>query len=396
MVKNKKFAAKIGALALAAAMCLGSSVTAFAAGSNYGTNIGGVKTTTFNSYLVIDQTAEVPNAAFTYEVTAGVAKTYTAEGKSFEILAGVDADKVTMAGVGTTAAKTIQFAQGDESKTDDNAHVKNYDKTTQKYVEKAATLDFSACAFTEPGIYRYIVTESGTNQGITNDADLTRVIDVYVEDASTEAAKALEVKGFVLHSNEDGSPDSPNAKGTGFTNGYDTVNLTFRKEVNGNQASRDKYFEFTVAIANATAGTKYPVDLSKADATSGTNAATIAANAGQANAAEITVGDDGTATQKFYLQHGQEIKIHGLAAGTTYNVTENAEDYTSTAAGVTGFADAVSGTIADADINTSYLNERNGVIPTGVVMAVAPFAAIALIGAGGVIGLSMKKKKDED
>ena len=37
------------------------------------------------------------------------------------------------------------------------------------------------------------------------------------------------------------------------------------------------------------------------------------------------------AGQKFYLQHGQSVVIRGLAPNASYTVTENAEDYASSA-----------------------------------------------------------------
>ena len=52
----------------------------------------------------MDFQANVPNATFSYAVTAGTAKAYDVQGKKFQVLAGVDADKVTMAGVGTGAS----------------------------------------------------------------------------------------------------------------------------------------------------------------------------------------------------------------------------------------------------------------------------------------------------
>ena len=378
------------------------------AGTNYSGEIGGTKTTTFDKYLVMDQQANVPNASFTYAVTAGSAKSYDVEGKKFEVLAGVDADRVTMAGVDTTAVNTIQYTPNDTTLQDGNTLVKNYDNTTEKYAKKTATLDFSDCRFTEPGIYRYVLTESGTNQAVTNDADATRIIDVYVYDNSDDNGKKLSIQGYVLHSNTDDAPDismgDSNGSGgsytatksQGFTNEYDTSDLTFRKEVSGNQASHDKYFKFTVTITEAEPGTVYDVDITGADATSGTNAATIAANAGKTNPQELTVGEDGTVTQDFYLQHGQEIKIQGIAKNTEYNVTENSEDYKSTGAAVNGYKDAVSGTVVSTDLKTSYLNTREGIIPTGVAMAVAPFAAITLFGGFGAATILMKKKKADN
>lgn len=402
---KKETIAKTGATMLTMAMLL-NGTTVLAAGTNYGPQIGGTKTTTFDKYLVMDQQANVPNVSFTYGVTAGAAKAYDVDRQKVQILSGVDADKVTMAGVGTgAAANTIKYAPEDDVTQDTNALVKNYDSATEKYAKKTATLDFSACNFTEPGIYRYIITESGTNQAVTNDEDATRVVDVYVNDASDADGKKLTIAGYVLHSSESdiaaganlGSAGTdPDGKSQGFTNEYDTSDLTFKKEVFGNQASHDKYFEFTVTITNAVSGTVYDVNLSNADATSKSNAATITENAGKRNPDKLTVGTDGTVTQKFYLQHGQEITIQGIAKDSKYSVTEKAEDYKSTEAGVADYTAPANGTIASADLKTSYLNTRAGAIPTGVIMTVAPFAAVTLLGAAGMVKIRMSKKREDD
>lgn len=427
---KKNLLPKMGMTALMAATAfagVGTPVLA-AAGTNYGTTIEGTKTTTFDKFLVMDKQANVPNATFTYAVTAGNAKAYDVAGKKFQVLAGVDADKITMAGVGGTAeaaaaANTIVFRQGDGSDTHDttkDAYVKDL-AAGKKYALKTATLDFSAVQFTEPGVYRYIITEDGTNQGITNDADLTRVLDVYVNDASADVdgtfTKKLTIAGYVLHSNVDDEPDVSagenfgstgaytDKKSQGFTNSYDTSDLTLRKQVTGNQASRDKYFEFTLNIAAAQPNTKYDVVIDDADATSKANAATIDANAGQTNVTSITTDGAGKATQKFYLQHGQQVTVQGLAKDTTYTVTENTEDYKSTANTkdtpvVDTKADTeaapVDGTIVSTDLTTGFLNTRDGVIPTGVIMAVAPFAVVTILGGAGVVTMVMKKNKKED
>ncbi len=424
---KKNLLPKMGMTALMAATAfagVGTPVLA-AAGTNYGATIEGTKTTTFDKFLVMDTQANVPNATFTYAVTAGNAKAYDVAGKKFQVLAGVDADKVTMAGVGAAdaAANSIVFKQGDGSDTHDttkDAYVKDL-AAGKKYALKTATLDFSKVQFTEPGVYRYIITESGTNQGITNDADLTRVLDVYVNDASADVdgtfTKKLTIAGYVLHSNENDEPDvaagadfgSTGAyvatKSQGFTNSYDTSDLTLRKQVTGNQASRDKYFEFTLNIAAAQPNTKYDVVIDDADATSKANAATIDANAGQTNVTSITTDGAGKATQKFYLQHGQQVTVQGLAKDTTYTVTENTEDYKSTANTkdapvVDTKADTeaapVDGTIVSTDLTTGFLNTRDGVIPTGVIMAVAPFAVVTILGGAGIVTMVMKKNKKED
>lgn len=423
-MKKNAVKGSLGAIALASVMTMSMGTPVFAEERpikpGYDTVIGGTKTTAFDKYLVMDKVAEVPNASFTYAVTAGRAKAYDVKGKKFEVLAGVDADKVTMAGVGSKTAGTITYKPGDATLNDENALVKDYDNSFKKYAKKTATLDFSACRFTEPGIYRYIVTESGTNQAVTNDADATRVVDVYVmnddsDDNYDYQCGKLKIAGYVLHSNADDAPDVSlgenhgsagsyaGTKSQGFTNSYDTSNIMIRKEVSGNQASRDKYFEFTVSITGAVPGTVYHVALLGAPSTTPSNAATITANEGKTNPTTLTVGADGTVTQKFYLAHGQEIWIGGVAKDTKYKVTENAEDYKSTSLDAVDHEDraetpvvAPSGTIASEDILTGYVNTRDGVIPTGVIMTVAPFAAVTLLGGVGAVTMVMKKRKSSE
>ena len=120
---KKNLLPKMGMTALMAATAfagVGTPVLA-AAGTNYGTTIEGTKTTTFDKFLVMDKQANVPNATFTYAVTAGNAKAYDVAGKKFKVLAGVDSNKITMAGVGEgAAANSIVFKQGDGSDTHDS------------------------------------------------------------------------------------------------------------------------------------------------------------------------------------------------------------------------------------------------------------------------------------
>ena len=97
---NKKFS-KFLAAGLTTVICLASAVVpVFAAGSNYsetiGTKTGIEKYTTFDKYLVMDEGANVPNVEFAYAITAGAHINYSVENQVFEVLSGVDVDKVTI------------------------------------------------------------------------------------------------------------------------------------------------------------------------------------------------------------------------------------------------------------------------------------------------------------
>lgn len=128
------------------------------------------------------------------------------------------------------------------------------------------------------------------------------------------------------------------------------------------------------------------------------------------NPVTVTVGEGGTVSTDFYLKDGQYITICGLGKGVNYTVSEAAENYTSTekiAASVSSvdfdgdgtndaLTDALSGTIDGSDVHTGFTNDRQGTIPTGVILAVAGPAVAGIISIGGIAYLVMKNKKRRD
>ena len=340
-----------------------------------------------------------------------------------------------MAGVGTPTIADVTFAPTDSTAT---AAGSNIDvaraasdratsltaatgvelETGEKYATKQATVSFSGITFPEPGIYRYIISETASAAhaaaGLMHDNDTDRVLDVYVVDNNG----ALEVAGYVMHKNDEdvninatmgpadvaAEGDALDDKTDGFTNEYNTKDLRLSKTVSGNEASRDKYFEFTVTATDVADADVFAVSIAddsdantndgSADATSGTakTGGTIEANAGKTNPATVT-GAQLKAGQKFYLQHGQNIVIRGLPLNASYTLTENAEDYASavmsgkTNSGVIG---TVAGTNKVAE--AGFTNTRDGIIPTGVFLY-AGIGVIAILFAGGMFLLTRKNKK---
>ena len=53
--------------------------------------------------------------------------------------------------------------------------------------------------------------------------------------------------------------------------------------------------------------------------------------------------------------------------------------------------------MTDANVYTGFTNERNGIVPTGVLLTVAPFAiGLLLFGALAIFFIARKKKKAEE
>lgn len=387
MKKYRRFAAIIASAAVIASLAA-VPMSASAAGTTYSSTLtteNGKKVTTLDKYLVMKADANVPNAQFTFSVAPGTAIAADKTSGTLAVLAGIGTPALTN---GTMTFSTADTATAEASKgADDTPVFVTADTSDEKYVKKTLTLDFSGVAFTEPGVYRYLITEAGTNQGITNgyvDASTTetvRTLDVYVEDAGTTVAEGtdagkpqLKITGYVMYNGtQTGAPKAeasasaaaPNngaevagaTKNDTITNVYSSQDLTFGKAVTGNQGSKDKYFKYTVEISNISAqNAKLSVDLTGADSAvpASPNAATKTDYAGKVNpavliadttktiAAEgytaeaVTTGEapDTVTTYKitaeYYLQHGQYITIQGLPKGASYSVTEDEEDYTKT------------------------------------------------------------------
>lgn len=411
--------------------------------------VSGVKDVTLEKYLVMKKDANVPNVSFNYTIAAGAYQASNGTDTS-EVFAGNDPSRVTgtptIAGVTfkptdttynepQTLPTTVNTKKQSDGKTDDKDAVTLGDG--EKYARQDIKVDFSGVRFKEPGIYRYIVTETAgdTSKGIVFDTDATRVMDVYVNDNNGQ----LEIGGYVLHNQDDHSTVDragkvANAtKADGFVNKYTTWDLTISKNVDGNQASRDEYFPITVKISNAIKGTKYDVDLTSATATLPIGAYVGVANEGEGDAATIknnrtlkeivnpatlTVGDDGTVTQVFYVQHNQSIKIKGLANNTSYSVKENATEINNEgyepSAEVTGDTKTgadpgtdiamdkttyeVVDTAITADTTVAYKNTKTGTIPTGILSKTqtAGFVSLAAVAGIGLYVMLEKHKKEEE
>ena len=447
-MKKRNFLAVLASLALMTSMF---SISANAEGTeekketNYteglttatsdGTTPVSKNTTSFDKYLVMDINANVPNASFNFAITK-----YNDTKDEKAVI--VDADSTNLAVIngvegavfksGAANEDTVFTSSDATTNEKDNTNAAVVFKTTdnkedEKFAAKTLTLDFSKVKFDEPGVYRYLITETGTNQGIANDTGVTgenntfRTLDVYVEDYdayynslneedranyTAPAGKELFITGYVLYNGKnDNAPAKTGGnvtKSTSYTNTYTTHDLTFSKTVKGNQGSKDKYFKFDVTISNAVAGTVYTVDLSNADATVASNSATKSDYIGKTNPSTITVPDNNTTvTETFYLQHGQEINILGLADGTSYTIEETPEDYVASAdvtgdtTDVTDEDKKVSDKGLTADTKVDFTNDRSGTIPTGVILSVAAPVVIGLAVLGGIVFLVIRNKKRE-
>lgn len=348
-------------------------------GSAYGEGIKG-GTTTFQKHLILPAEANVPNATFSFTIVSGRSTEATAT--TLEITAGPEGAEVG----------TATFTPTSETKTGIPTDTSISGK---KYASATVTVSLTKVSFPAPGVYRYVISENVTGLDAAFSTDeVPQYLDVYVANsAAASATNHLEIKGYVLHSDESAPLNTggePAIKSDGFTNEYAAQNLTFSKTVTGNQGSRYKYFKFTVKISDAVVGTKYDVDLTNAVALVPDNPSTNTDYIGKSNASILEIPEGSTEIETvFYLKHGQSITINGLARGTKYEIAEYEEDYTKAAEG------AENGTIETEAVTVAYTNNRDGAIPTGVMLTIVPGVIIVGIAIVGLIVFSRKKKENE-
>ncbi len=437
-MKMKRFFAGLAAAALSAAMMAApaSASTITSTDFSYEGVEGG--THTFNKYLVMDSGVECPAAEFTYTVANGAAVTTYGNGE-MEVYSGSKA-------TGTPTVANVVFAAGDTktngAENDGITGNAGAGSVTEAYVRKDLIVDFRNVTFPEPGVYRFILTENTTfDNGVSlRSTPAARTLDVLVEDNQQNDHK-LVVSSYVLYDreintafvkentlgggNKAGETSDTVHKTDGYVNQYKSHEITFSKNVEGNQASRDKYFKFTVTIENAP-GAVITLDgdyVTNPTATSATvYTATVMATAngvddlsgeGKPEGQQIVVPTSGTVTRDFYLQHGQEITLTGVPEGASYTITEDNEDYkpaieitgdtqtgdsaldSGAAIDTAGEKNTYTDTYLKSDTAAVFTNDRTGTVPTGVILSIAAPCVIGVAVISGLVIMNIKKKKNE-
>ena len=357
---------------LAFVLLIGTTAITASAETTY-EPIGG--STTIVKNLVVDEGTNIPGITFEYTIRRGTHQDAT--GTTIEILEASLAGSIgTAVFSNADTASTINGLPSDPDPANPTAG--------KKYAQKSVSITFPDGSFTKPGVYRFVINETNNAlPGVTYDSNPTRYLDVFVV---ANDNNVLSVNGYVLR---DAATDigtngkyveNPDVKSSGYTNSLTQYDFDFSKTISGNQGDKNKRFVFTLSIEGANPGT-YAVE---------TNDVT-------GNPTTIVVGTAGTATAEYSLTNGSTVKVIGLNKGAVCTVTEDPDDYTATRSLDSGTA--VSGTSSgdvtlNSDHSVAFTNTRNGIIPTGIIMTIAPFAiGICVFGTVFIFIICRKKRR---
>ena len=313
--------------------------------------------------------------------------------KDLEVADGIDISDVNTFKFSFTAKGSDTAAAADHPAIAEQTVTVGTQSGGHAYGELAMDKVFTIGDFTHAGEYVYTVKEvAGDNKNTTYD-ETEYTVHVYV----INDGESLKFDGITVEKaggeKVDPTKETEEAKTTGFNfkNTYkedieDAENgvLTVTKSITGNYGDKTKTFPITVTLTlPSTADAEKDVELAKD-------------SKGKLSDDHLSVTAD--------LADGESIVFSKLPAGTTFTVSETqATGYKSKITGYVATEDpalvegnrtdvAGKGPITAAGNTVAIENNREDVIPTGVIINNLPYIVLVLVAVAGVAYLSMKKK----
>lgn len=405
--------AMLASLTAVPAMAVDGDGTGGETGDNVVWNEGEITQNEDGSYsielskeLLKRKSVTTPNVFFKVEIIGAVSQKEYIDG--IPVLNGVDDAVNAEAGDDLFA-----FSHTDETLPADVVQPNNGQDS-----DNTVTVQFDPSEFTEPGIYKYGVSETTvdeagnpiTYEGITNDEAF---MYVYVEEAGLDKDGTMQYKitNVVLT-----HQDTVLGKIGQLTNRYGvdpdkdpdgTVNdLILTKKVTGNQGDTQKKFDFTITIIPSETENTFHIVYGTYDDDGVWHDSTAPEDS-------FVIGKTDRFQVQVSLSDGEYVRVYGLSENDKYIITETdysglgyqtqyvisgtkLDDYTDVT-----FTDGTSTGEQTVDVGTelkidyvTFENDREASTPTGIVTNVAPYALLVVIAAAGCF--VFLRKRDED
>lgn len=269
-------------------------------------------------------------------------------------------------------------------------------------------IDWSKVLIKEPGVYRWTVTKKWSDtdetQNATNEKS-TFYLYVYATDKDGTLAGTM---GLTVNPDLDSTEEEIEISGhkSNLEDQYPSsqVKLSITKNVKGTQASRNKYFKYTIQLTPpAGSGSKeytvQGVDTTIPQSAYNSNEFTYV------NKVTLTAGE--TAEIDVWLKHGQTAVIEGMPYGTLYNITEATDGYFASIVVAGDSEQTISGDAEDekkgkfnvsdtlvSDQRVTYTNEKNATVPTGIdLQTSAPIFGLLMAMAMMFMAFAGKRKE---
>ncbi len=419
--KSNVLRRRLTALVFSVVMCMGTAISAFAAGDPiFGTEDAPAKAA-ITKNLIMPEGTTTPGATFTFQFSPVSVDDRTTSD-----------DLDTMPAVGPT---TIAFPTSDTGSV----------STGTKNILKQSGDVLSGVSFPHAGVYVYKIEENPSVTGYTPEENETYVfspaeytLTVYVKEGENglyvaAVASSITVNDSSNQASDPGDkvdptpqPGDPNITGDYskmiFTNTYsktaggvdptDPNNhvLTIGKAVSGDYADKTKYFAFQVTatqpgvVQGSVTYKAYVLNSSNEVVTSEDNASDLQTDGEGYSYIEFTSG----ATETVNLKHDQKLVFTDLHIGADYVAVEGAvEHYTASAMVVENGEGPIQysntndnetlniGTklIGESENSAAFTNKYRTITPTGVIINNLPFVLILILAAGAFTAFVVIKSR---
>ena len=347
---------------------------------------------------------------------------------SDQVYNGITPNAVTLSGLTDETKKSLTLGLTDYNvAAATTADQKTAYDNKEKVSSKTFMINFEGVTFPEAGIYRYVITATANDDAKVTDATKTqkRYLDVWVK---KYLDNSLHVEGMVMHSTADlhvttGTTDNK-VYSFDAVSSQKSLNLTVNHHAGGKQASKLESYNYTLTMGNGIAGSS------------------ITWQKGTESGAVTAFNSEKSTTYSFSLKDGESIIFKCIPEGASYTVSVTdaskatmikeglatvvnfEKDYSTSTTGTdsdvstdesavssttkaiavsakaaseTAVADSiysVSDTNLTANTTIGFTGYKDGTIPTGVILTVAPYAVLLAAGFFGLI-IFMKKRKEE-
>lgn len=220
------------------------------------------------------------------------------------------------------------------------------------------SVNLDGLRFNKPAIFKYAIHGYFTSYNTLERDTVYHLTDneyeylyVYVVDNNGE----LEIASYVI---------GDGVKEFEYYGKLATNTLEVKKVIKGNQASVFQKFNVTISVKRAIPNMTY--------------------NLGEDY--QLTTDNKGNGTATLPLGHNQVVRITDLPIGSSYNVSEDAEDYIQSIEGKTSWLFRT----PDQKQVVVFTNKKDGVIPTGILLD----SGTILIGIGLISILVLKLRRE--
>ena len=224
----------------------------------------------------------------------------------------------------------------------------------------ASSTDLKLPEFDHVGVYTYKISETaGNTAGMRYNTDAYKLQVTVLNDGNGGFTRVVTIV------------DGNDVKTDTILNTFEAGKLVVTKEITGNFSQSDDTFEVTVTLT--------PVE--------GKNLkeGPITVTGAVKQTGSVVKNDDGTVTVTFTVTHNSTVTIANVPYDVSYEVTENAGDYTATFTGENGKID-------NASQEVKIVNNLDQEVATGVNLDNLPYILVLALVGVGLISFTVRKR----